>query len=76
MSRTTALIVAAVMIVLGLVCFPLQNLGKPEPKCAAQGAPSSGFTDGDSGCPITIESYNEIRDFDPGPSGSASVGSC
>jgi hypothetical protein len=67
MSRTTALIVAAVMIVLGLVAFPLQNLGKPEVKCAAEGAPSSGFVDDDSGCPITIESYNEIREFDSGP---------
>jgi hypothetical protein len=67
MSRTTGFIVAAVLIVLGIVAFPLQNLGKPETVCAKPGTPTSGFADADKDCGITIESYNEIRDFESGP---------
>ena len=67
MSRTTAFIVAAVLVVLGIVAFPLQYLGKPEVECAAQGAPTSGFVDEEKDCGITIESYNEIREFESGP---------
>ena len=68
MSRTTALIIAAVLVVLGLAAFPLQNLGEPESVCAKSGAPTSGFVDKDKeDCGITIESYNEIREFESGP---------
>jgi hypothetical protein len=67
MSRTTAFIVAAVLIVLGIVAFPLQNLGKPESVCAKRGAPTSGFEDADKNCGITVGSYNKIRDFETGP---------
>ena len=67
MSRTAALIVAAVLVVLGLAAFPLQNLGEPEAVCAKQGAPTSGFVDQDKNCGITIDSYNEIREFESGP---------
>jgi len=67
MSRTTAFVAAAVLVVLGIIAFPLQNVGEPKAECAAAGAPSSGFVDDDSGCPITIESYNEIREFESGP---------
>lgn len=67
MSRTAAFVIAAVLIVLGVAAFPLQNLGKPEAECGKEGAPSSGFVDEDSGCPITIDSYNEIREYESGP---------
>ena len=67
MSRTTAFVVAAVLVVLGIIAFPLQNVGEPKAECAAKGAPSSGFVDDDSGCPITTESYNEIREYESGP---------
>ena len=67
MSRTTAFVVAAVLVVLGILAFPLQNLGEPKAECAAKGAPSSGFVDDDSGCPITQESYDEIREYESAP---------
>lgn len=67
MSRTAALVLAAVLVVLGLLAFPLQDLGKPDAECADPGGPTSGFVDEESGCPITQESFDEIREHESGP---------
>jgi hypothetical protein len=67
MSRAAALVLAAVLVALGILAFSLQGLGKPEVECAEEGAPSSGFVDDESGCPITQQSFEEIRDYESGP---------
>lgn len=67
MSRTTALAVAAVLVVLGIAAFPLQNLGRPDSVCAKEGAPTSGFIDDEKECGITQESFQKIADYDSKP---------
>lgn len=61
------LIVAAALIVVGLLLrFPVNNLirpDEPEVECAGKGQPTAGFMDEDKGCAISIESYNEWRDW-------------
>lgn len=40
----------------------------PDPVCAEPGAPTSGFVaEDDPNCAITIENYNEIRDYETSP---------
>lgn len=67
MSRTAALVLAAVLVVLGVLAFPLQELGKPDVECAEEGGPTSGFVDDEKGCPITQESFEELREHESGP---------
>lgn len=67
MTKKSALILAGALIVLGIICFPLQNLGKPDAECVPEGSPSSGFVDDESGCAISIESWEEISDWNSGP---------
>ena len=61
------LIVAAALVVAGVLAFALQP-GEPEAVCVQEGTPSSGFVDEDQGgCPISIESYEEIADYRSAP---------
>lgn len=66
MNRTKLLLVAAVLIVAGVMLFALKPSG-PEAVCVSDNTPSSGFIDEEKDCPISIESYNEIREFKSGP---------
>ncbi len=65
MLRT--LFVCAGLFVVGILLFvlppPIGGAG-PDPVCAEPGAVSSGFADEDSGCPLTIESAEEILDYE------------
>lgn len=63
-SKQKFLVIAAVLLVAGVLSFLLQP-GAPDPECVTDGGPSSGFVDGD--CQISIESYEEIRDYETGP---------
>lgn len=54
------------LVVLGVLAIVLQP-GPPEGECVAEGAPSSGFVDSDSGCAISDESYAEIADYNSSP---------
>ena len=60
------LVIAAGLIVLGVLAFVLQP-GEPAGECALEGSPSSGWVDEESGCPISIESYEEIADYRSSP---------
>lgn len=60
------LAIAAGLIALGVVAFVLQP-GPPDPVCVEQGTPSSGFEDSESGCPISMESFEEISDYNSAP---------
>lgn len=65
--RTKLLAVAGALIVLGVLAFMLQP-GAPEGECAPEGATqTSGFQDAESGCPLTIESADEIMDYNSAP---------
>ena len=61
MNRRVLLPVAGLLLVVGLflIFFPFNQV---EVVCAQPGEVSSGFVDDDSGCPITIESYQQIAD--------------
>jgi hypothetical protein len=65
-TKAKLLVAAAALVVLGIVLILLQP-GPPAGVCVAEGEPSSGFVDDDSGCPISIESYEEINDYETGP---------
>ncbi len=61
---------ALVMMVLGIVAFPMETVVNPEPeaRCAPAGAAkTSGFVDEESGCAITIESWEEVSDWRSSP---------
>jgi len=64
--RARLLSVAAVLIVLGALSFILQP-GPPDGECAPEGTISSGFVDEDKDCPLTIESWDEIADYESSP---------
>jgi len=66
-TKLVLLAVAGGLLLLGVLSFVLQP-GPPDPECAPAGAPSSGFVDEDDpNCAITIESYEEIRDYETSP---------
>lgn len=66
-TKLVLLSVAGGLLLLGVLSFVLQP-GPPTPECAPAGAPSSGFVDEDDPtCAITIESYQEIRDYETSP---------
>lgn len=66
-SKTLLPVLGVVLILLGVLAFILQP-GPPDPVCAEAGAPSSGFVaEDDPNCAITIESYNEIREYETSP---------
>jgi hypothetical protein len=65
MSKTVLLAAAALAVVIGVGLWVWENT--PEGVCAPDGASqTSGFVDDDKGCPLTIESYNEIRHSETG----------
>lgn len=59
-NRRVLLPVAGLLLVIGLfgIFYPFN---KVDAECAKPGEVSSGFVD-DSGCPVTIESYQRITD--------------
>ena len=61
MNRRVLLPVAGLLLVVGLflIFFPFNQV---ETECAEPGEVSSGFVDDESGCPITIESYQRVID--------------
>lgn len=66
-TKLVLLGVAGGLLLLGVLSFVLQP-GPPDPECAAPGAPSSGFVDEDNpDCAITIESFEEIREYETSP---------
>lgn len=59
--------VAGALLVLGVVSFLLQP-GPPDHECAAPGEPTSGWVAADDpDCAITIESYEQIRQYNTSP---------
>ncbi len=60
------LLVSGALIALGVALFALQP-GPPEPVCATDPNVTSGFTDPEQDCPISIESFNEIREHKTSP---------
>ncbi|RYJ05199.1 MAG: hypothetical protein EON52_12805 [Actinomycetales bacterium] len=57
---------AVVLVVVGVLAILLQP-GPPDGECVPDGTPSSGFTDSDSGCAISQESYDKIADYNSSP---------
>jgi hypothetical protein len=62
-DKKALLALAAGLLVLAALSFLFLNPAEPEAECVAEGAPSSGFVDEESGCPISIESYEEIAEY-------------
>ena len=66
-SKMVLPVLGVALILLGVLAFILQP-GPPDPVCAEAGAPTSGFVAEDGpNCAITIESYEEIRDYEASP---------
>jgi len=66
MAKSVWLLVSGVLILLGIALFALQP-GPPEPECATDPNATSGFTDPEQDCPISIDSMNAIRDHKTSP---------
>jgi hypothetical protein len=66
MTKSIWLVVSAGLIVLGIALFAVQP-GPPEPVCATDPNATSGFTDPEQDCPISIDSMNAIRDHETAP---------
>ena len=66
MTKSIWLLASGVLILLGVALFALQP-GPPEPECATDPSATSGFTDPEQDCPISIDSMNEIRDHESSP---------
>jgi hypothetical protein len=66
MTKSIWLLASAGLIVLGIALFALQP-GPPEPVCATDPNSTSGFTDPEQDCPISIDSMNAIRDHESAP---------
>lgn len=69
-GRRNFLVLAAILIVLGIISFALSPVlnGQPASVCAEPGAPSSGFVDSDKpDCNITDASYEKIADWESSP---------
>lgn len=66
--RTHLFAIGGALIVLGVLAMLFLNPSAPESECAPPGATqTSGFVDEEKNCPITIESYNRIREAETGP---------
>ena len=59
-------VLAALLIVLGVGLFVWEPAG-PEAECAKDPSRTSGFVDEEKDCPISIESYEKIREAETGP---------
>ena len=66
MTKSIWLLVSAGLVVVGGALFALQP-GPPEPVCATDPNSTSGFTDPEQDCPISIDSMNAIRDHETAP---------
>lgn len=66
-TLSSKLFVAALaLVVLGVLAIFLEP-GAPDAECVPDGAPSSGFVDDESGCAISIESFEKIADHNAKP---------
>ena len=77
MSRNRHLLLAAALIVLGLLAIMLQPVLDPRPDvtCARKGGPTSGYYDGDKKCAISIASSKKIAAWDSKPKPMRIIGS-
>lgn len=66
MTKQRLLVLAALLIVLGVGLFVWEP-AEPESECAKDTSRTSGFVDEEKGCPISIESYERIREAKSGP---------
>ena len=66
MTKSIWLLVSGALILLGVALFALQP-GPPERVCATDPNVTSGFTDPVQDCPISIDSFNEIREYESSP---------
>ncbi|OEV04430.1 hypothetical protein K378_05828 [Streptomyces sp. Amel2xB2] len=66
MTKPKLFVLAAVLIVLGIGLFVWEPAG-PEAECAKDTSRTSGFVDEEKNCPISIESYERIREAKSGP---------
>ncbi|EST36186.1 hypothetical protein N566_16660 [Streptomycetaceae bacterium MP113-05] len=66
MTRSRLFALAALLIVLGVGLMVWEPVG-PETECAKDSSVTSGFVDEEKDCPISIESYNRIREAETGP---------
>ncbi|MDO5344043.1 MAG: hypothetical protein Q4F02_04010 [Candidatus Saccharibacteria bacterium] len=64
---------AMMVISAGVILASAMKTGpKPRFECVSRGVPSSGFSDKSQGnCPISIESYNKVIDWEKGIYGDA-----
>lgn len=78
MSIKRKLLVAfAAIFVVGVLMIAFVDTKGPEPdfECAAEGAPTSGFSDSSQGdCPVSIDSYNTWREWYTTPQHGKSLG--
>lgn len=56
--------IAGVLLVLAIGLFIMPTPGEPELECVPEGSPSSGWVDEESGCPISMESYERHAEWD------------
>jgi hypothetical protein len=66
MKKAQLLVLGALLIVLGVGLFIWEPPG-PEAECAKDPSRTSGFMDEEKKCPISIESFNKIREAKSGP---------
>lgn len=66
MTRSRLFALAALLVVIGVGLMVWEPEG-PEAECAKDPGVTSGFVDEEKGCPISIESYNRIREAKSGP---------
>jgi hypothetical protein len=64
MTRSRLFALAALLIVIGVGLMVPEG---PETECAKDASMTSGFVDEEKDCPISIESYNRIREAKTGP---------
>lgn len=69
MKKKLLIISAALIVVGGLMMAFLDTKGAaPKLECTSINGPTSGFTDeSQDNCPVSIESYNEWREWSKGP---------
>jgi hypothetical protein len=66
MTRSRLFALAALLIVIGVGLMVWEPEG-PDAECAKDPNVTSGFVDEEKDCPISIESYNRIREAKTGP---------
>lgn len=74
MKNSGLLMTAVGLIVAGLLFMFVVPTGEPELECAEDTTRTSGFVDDESGCPISIESYDEYQDWESSPKPTRIIG--